>query len=118
MRKREKFFVFFLAMLTVFCASAANAQSKPDKMRVVNITADYPITDGVENDFTIEIEYTLESMDEGTLAIGFNLNDLNGFRMLTRKKIKKGTNSIKNFERLGGTRRFYRDGKHRAVSDS
>ncbi len=50
--------------------------------------------DGAENEFTVEIKYTLESMDEGSLAIGFNVTDSGGFRMMTRKKVKRGTNFI------------------------
>nr|MBA3693220.1 hypothetical protein [Acidobacteriota bacterium] len=69
-------------------------QENPDKIRIVNITAASPVIDGAENEFTIEIEYTLESMDEGSVAIGFNVTNFRAFRMMTRKKVKRGTNLI------------------------
>ncbi len=88
-------------MIVSLSAATANAQNsvqseqkKPDKIRIVNVAAASPVVDGAANEFTVEIEYTLESMDEGSLAIGFNFADLKAFRMTTRKKVKRGTNFI------------------------
>lgn len=50
--------------------------------------------DGVDNEFTVEIEYTLESADEATVGIGFNSEKPGVYRMTAQKKIKKGTNLI------------------------
>ncbi len=93
-------FIFFLFVLFAgLSVTTANAQTaresrreNPDKIRILIVTAANPVVDGVENEFTVEIEYTLESMDEGSVAIGFNVNNSAGFRMMTRKKVKKGTN--------------------------
>ncbi len=93
-------FIFFLFVLFAgLSVTTANAQTaresrreNPDKIRIVIVTAANPVVDGVENEFTVEIEYTLESMDEGSVAIGFNVNNSAAFRMMTRKKVKKGTN--------------------------
>ncbi len=103
MKQSKYIFIFFLfAVVVSLSATTANAQNSgqskqenPDKIRIVNVTAASPVIDGAENEFTIEIEYTLESIDEGSVAIGFNVIDSGGFRMMTRKKVKRGTNSIK-----------------------
>ncbi|HEV8159773.1 MAG TPA: hypothetical protein VGP58_12125, partial [Pyrinomonadaceae bacterium] len=102
MKQSKYIFIFFLfAVVASLSATTANAQNSgqskqenPDKIRIVNITAASPVIDGAENEFTIEIEYTLESMDEGSLAIGFNVTNFRAFRMMTRKKVKRGTNFI------------------------
>lgn len=102
MKQSKYIFIFFLfAVVASLSATTANAQNSgqskqenPDKIRIVNITAASPVIDGAENEFTIEIEYTLESMDAGSVAIGFNVTDSGGFRMMTRKKVKRGTNLI------------------------
>ncbi|MDQ3322893.1 MAG: hypothetical protein M3525_10770 [Acidobacteriota bacterium] len=98
-QSKNNFIFFFLMLLAVFSATAANAQNanqskaeNQDKIRIVSVTAASPVVDGVENEFTIEIEYTLETMDEGSVAIGFNVNDSAAFRMSARKRVKKGTN--------------------------
>ncbi len=102
MKQSKYIFIFFLfAVVLSFSASVVDAQSSnelkqesPDKIRIINVSAAAPVIDGTENEFTIEIEYTLESMDEGSVAIGFNITDFRGFRMMTRKKVKRGTNLI------------------------
>jgi len=102
MKQTKYTFILFLFALTLsLSATTANAQDSgqskqenPDKIRIVNVTAASPVIDGAENEFTVEIEYTLESMDEGSMAIGFNVIESGGFRMMTRKKVKKGTNFI------------------------
>jgi hypothetical protein len=93
MKQTKYIFIFFLfAVIVSLSVTAANAQNSgqskqenPDKIRIVNITAASPVIDGAENEFTVEIEYTLESMDEGSLAIGFNVTNFRAFRMMTRK---------------------------------
>jgi hypothetical protein len=93
--------VFGLLLLfqgLLFTAFAQNAsqtkQESKDKIRIVNVTASAPVADGVENEFTVEIEYTLESADAATLMLGFNSHKQNSYRMTTNKKIKKGTNFV------------------------
>jgi transcriptional regulator GlxA family with amidase domain len=74
-------------------AKAARQETK-DKIRIVSINSAAPIQDGVENEFTIEVEYTLESADAATLMIGFNSEKQNVYRMTTSKRVKKGTRVI------------------------
>lgn len=103
---KNNFIFLFLLLFAGLSATTVNAQQdarqtkpeNPDKIRIVNVSAAAPVVDSVENEFTVEIEYTLESMDEGSVAIGFNVENViksGAFRMMTRKKVKKGTNFIK-----------------------
>ncbi len=97
---KDNFIFLFLLLFAGLSATTANAQENarhtkqenPDKIRIINITAAAPVVDGVINEFTVEIEYTLESMDEGSVAIGFNVDDSARFKMMTRKKVRKGIN--------------------------
>lgn len=97
-RLKNNLIFFFLFLAAAISANAQNAneskRENPDKIRIVNVTAVSPVADGVENEFTVEIEYTLETLDEGTLAIGFNVDNSAAFKMTTRKKVKKGRNLI------------------------
>lgn len=86
----------FQGLLTVSMAqeaSRAKTETK-DKIRIVSVTPSAPVLDGVENEFTVEIEYTIESADAATLMLGFNSEKSNVYRMTTSKKVKKGTNSV------------------------
>lgn len=102
MKHSKYIFIFLLlAVIASVSATTVNAQNSsqseqenPDKIRIVSVTADSPIIDGAANEFTVEIEYTLELMNEGSLAIGFNVTDSGVFKMMTRKKVKRGTNTI------------------------
>jgi hypothetical protein len=88
--------LLFQGLLTVSTAQDANRAKgeTKDKIRIVNVTSSAPVLDGVENEFTVEIEYTVESADAATLMIGFNSDKSNVYRMTTSKKVKKGTNLI------------------------
>jgi len=98
---KRVFYIFafaflFQVLLTGSTAQDANRakQESKDKIRIVNVTASAPVLDGVENEFTIEIEYTVESGEAATVMIGFNSEKSSIYRMTTSKKIKKGTNFI------------------------
>src|SRR4028119_2734 len=98
---KRVFYIFafaflFQVLLTGSTAQDANRakQESKDKIRIVNVTASAPVVDGVENEFTIEIEYTVESGEAATVMIGFNSEKSSIYRMTTSKKIKKGTNFI------------------------
>jgi hypothetical protein len=88
--------LLFQGLLTTSTAQDASRakQENKDKIRIVRVTPNTPLVDGVENEFTVEIEYTLESADAATLMLGFNSEMQNRYRMTTNKKVKKGTNSI------------------------
>lgn len=98
---KRVFYIFafaflFQVLLTGSTAQDANSakQESKDKIRIANVTASAPVVDGVENEFTIEIEYTVESGEAATVMIGFNSEKHSIYRMTTSKKIKKGTNFI------------------------
>lgn len=99
---KNNFIFLFLLTFAGLSVTTAHAQQDAeqtkrenlDKIRIVNVTAAAPVIDGVENEFTVEIEYTLESLEEGSVAIGFNVDSSVRFKMMTRKKVKKGVNSM------------------------
>lgn len=94
--------IFALALLFqgLLIVSAAQDAGKPqkqeskDKIRIVSVTASAPVQDGVENEFTVEIEYTVETIDAATIMLGFNTEKSSIYRMTTSKKVNKGTNFI------------------------
>jgi len=59
-------FLFVFAGLTTAQPSKAG-----ERVKIVNVTAESPVRDGVPNDFTVEIEYTLEAADEATISIQY-----------------------------------------------
>lgn len=90
--------LIILLLLFAFAAienpAQSNEQIKPDKIRIVSVTTAKPIEDGVLNEFTVEIEYTVESAEEAAISIGFNSEKPGAYRMTTRKKVNRGTNFI------------------------
>ncbi|MCA1590301.1 MAG: hypothetical protein LC734_07920 [Acidobacteria bacterium] len=92
------FIVKFALCFTLFGAAAVFGQTSDEKVadsvRIVSVSATAPVKDGVQNEFTVDIEYKLESVKEAMVAIGFNLDDPGRFRMTGKKKISGGTNTI------------------------
>lgn len=88
--------LLFQGLLTFAAAQDGNRvrpESK-DKLRIVSVTASAPVQDGVENEFTVEIEYTVESLDAATIMLGFNSEKPSRYLMTTSKKVNKGTSFI------------------------
>lgn len=84
----------FLIFAVSNVSAQINDQNSPERITIVNVTTSVPVRDGVDNEFTVEIEYTLESADEAMIAIGFNSDNPNRYRMMAQKRIRKGTNRI------------------------
>jgi hypothetical protein len=88
-----------LALICIFAgASALVAQQTEtkakDSIRILEVTSSTPVRDGVENEFTVKIEYDLQSSDEATASIGFNSDDPGRYRITGRKKVAGGTNVL------------------------
>jgi len=67
---------------------------KRDFIKILDISASAPVIDGVKNEFTVQIQYTLDTADEAMAAIGFNSDDPGSYRMTGKKKITRGTNTV------------------------
>ena len=82
--------VMFAALAVAACLGAANGAAAGDSVKVVSITAAEPVVRGVENEFTVEVEYKLESADEGEINLGFNLDRPKGFKMVESHVVQRG----------------------------
>lgn len=76
-------------------ALLAAAPDAGDDVRLITATPAGPVPRGVETEFTLEIEYTLESIESGVLIVGFN-SDRNpmAFRQAAVWPIRHGTDRI------------------------
>jgi hypothetical protein len=85
--------LFFVAAAMVVLVSAqigVAQKTTPDKVKIISVKSEKPVVRGVENEFTIEVEYNLETADEGELNMGFNLDRANAFRMVDTHLVQKG----------------------------
>ena len=80
-------------------ASAYSFNHTKDDVAIVMIEPAVPVASGAETTFTIEVQYTLDSIEEGTLSIGFNTanpsNSPNAYALVETRLIKRGTDRIK-----------------------
>ena len=69
-----------------------------DKVAILVIQPAGPVPRGVETEFTFDIQYTLETIEEGVLTIGFNTGSHgsrpNAFEEVESRAIKRGTDRI------------------------
>jgi hypothetical protein len=65
-----------------------------DRIKITNITSAQPIVRGVENEISVDIDYALDSADEGEISLGFNVEKPNAFRMVESQIIKRGPSVI------------------------
>jgi hypothetical protein len=77
--------------LLVLSYTTISNSAPADKLKITNVTAAQPVVRGVENEFTVEVEYNLESADEGEINLGFNSEKPIAFRMADSMLVQKGT---------------------------
>ena len=81
--------VTLIGILLCCLAGGARATSA-DRVKITSVTPAQPVVRGVENEFTVEVEYALDSADEGELNLGFNAERPNAFRMYDGRIVQKG----------------------------
>lgn len=84
------FFSLLFSASLVLSQEKARAKTK-DNIKILEVSATAPVKDGVSNQFTVQIEYTLESEDEGMVSVGFNSDDPGSYKMSGQKKVIRGT---------------------------
>jgi len=69
-----------------------------DKVAILVIQPGGAVPRGVETEFTVDIQYTLETIEEGILTVGFNTGShgsrVNAFEEIESRVIKRGTDRI------------------------
>jgi hypothetical protein len=90
--------VLFLAAAAVAPKVTSDDSGTKDKVAILVIQPAGPVPRGVETEFTFDIQYTLETIDEGVLTIGFHTGSHgsrpNAFEEIESRAIKRGTDRI------------------------
>ena len=96
MKEQILFLGLACIMFTVSPAFSQQAKHREtaDTVRIISVFAEFPVKDGVQNEFTVQVEYFLDSADEALIAVGFNSDDPGRYRMTGSKKVARGTNVI------------------------
>lgn len=86
------------AAASVVLAVTSDQSASKDKVDILIIQPAGPVPRGVETEFTFDIQYTLESIEDGVLTIGFNTGShgatATSFEEVESRKIKRGTDRI------------------------
>ena len=88
---------FSLAVLIAFVTSGlANPAWAKDKVKILSVVPDSVtvVPFGGESEIVVEVEYKLESKDEGEIALGFNTKHPSSFRMRDKVVVKRGSGKV------------------------
>jgi hypothetical protein len=85
--------LFSMIILSLIWSSQIErrARASDDTVKIASITSSEPVHRGVENEFTVDVDYNLDSSDEGIIMLGFNSQDPNQFVMMQSKIVQKGS---------------------------
>ena len=88
----------YIALISIFMFSlsslAQEKTEKPDRIKILQITPSERVTRGTEVEFTFDLEYKLESAEEGSINIGFNTDNPNSYRTSESEIVKKGSGTV------------------------
>lgn len=82
----------FAILALLLCFSYTGRTATPqDRIKIISVNTAQPVVRGVENEFTVEVEYNLASEEEGEINLGFNTERPNRFKMVDSFIVRKGT---------------------------
>ena len=84
--------VAFVALILTGVVAVSLAQS--DDVRIVGLAPAEGVTRGVETEFTVEVDVDLQSADEATARIGFNVASPQQFRIFDSRDLQRGRNRL------------------------
>jgi hypothetical protein len=84
--------VAFAALILTGVVDVSLAQS--DDIRIVALAPVEGVTRGVETAFTVEVDVDLQSADEATARIGFNVASPQQFRIFDSRDLQRGRNRL------------------------
>jgi hypothetical protein len=70
-------------------------RASTDTIKIVKLTSAQPVHRGVETEFTIKVEYTLESADDGIIMLGFNTMEPKTSMMVQSEIVHKGSGTTR-----------------------
>jgi hypothetical protein len=68
-----------------------------DSIRIISVTPTGNLIDGVQQTFTVKVEYVLATLDQGILYIGFNYKDPKVYQLTKDKLIVKKGSGVHTF---------------------
>lgn len=75
----------------LLCFSLTGGAANPqDSIKITRVSAAQPVIRGVENEFTVEVQYNLDSEEQGEINIGFNTDRPSAFKMEDSFIVQKG----------------------------
>jgi hypothetical protein len=93
----RKLLSLVVVLAAAFCAATAAGQTGPDggdKIRIVGVTPSRPVVAGRGNEFTVEVEYDLQSAEKGEINLGFNTKRSDGYTISKTAKVSKGAGTL------------------------
>ena len=83
MKKQNLFLVIsMIFVLFLFSTGCGGTPTTPpieeDFINIISVTPNSGLIDGVDTNFKVVVEYNLYSSNQGTLEIGFNVDDIDG----------------------------------------
>ncbi|MBI9097772.1 MAG: hypothetical protein JEY91_04820 [Spirochaetaceae bacterium] len=80
MKKSVLILIVFLSFLVMSCDTGVGAETGTESgtIRIVSITPEGPYTEGISYNFTVQVAYTLENIDEAEITVGFGTQESDG----------------------------------------
>ena len=85
---------FAVAVGLMVSGAHAEDVAKGDRVKIAFLDPSGPVTRGVETEFTIEVDATLDSLDEGIVRVGFNRTSPEGFEIMETQPVGHGAQHI------------------------
>ena len=94
MKHIMKLTIGFLILVAVIVPARPTEAGPNDKITITKITPETVVAGEAETEFTVEVEYELESKKKGIIYLGFNTIDSESYSMIQGLPVKKGHEKV------------------------
>jgi hypothetical protein len=114
-RNLLKILLMVLVFAMVF-VGYVNGSTNIDFIRIIDVTPSVNLIDGIEQQFTVTVEYVLSSQEQAMIYIGFNSHRSNWYTVVSATPLRGGIivkrgRGVHTFNVTGLTKNWERNGK-------
>lgn len=96
MKMRWIFILILVGVLTFLGCPTGNGNG--DSIRIISVTPNSGLTNGVSTTFVVDVEFRLSSVDNGEINLGFNTEEVDRYKIIRQYQVFKDAGQLQQLQ--------------------
>jgi hypothetical protein len=84
---KKTLMILFCLVFPLAIFQACNSEGSAGNIKILSVTPNSGLTDGVAENFVVEVEYELSGSSQGELSVGFNTDFIDSFTLVISETV-------------------------------